>query len=307
MDLSFQLCLSPGVGVPSSWEVPQKAGLELSWGEQATIRLCLGPRRWVPLGKGLNSSRLPSLPQVSPRERGEGWRGALWTGQPRADAHGHQLLLPSEGTRGPVGSRLRQVLLFLNPALQRRPCPERAAGRRRLPDPFGCTRRRHTVTWGGGRWGWGPDLGRSDVTLQRGPAPCPQPTRGRLPLPTPGPARHPCNLIPAAATGTAGWDRLSPLRRWLGAAPPSSPPRVPPPRLEKGGRSASPHPHDPLLPSASPPGLQFFVAFPCPLRPDRPPYNLRPCVSGERASWRPFGLTTFHGWVPWGPVPGVKV
>lgn len=52
MDLSFQLCLSPGVGVPGSWEGPQKAGLELSWVELATVWLCLGQRCWVPLGRG---------------------------------------------------------------------------------------------------------------------------------------------------------------------------------------------------------------------------------------------------------------
>lgn len=193
-------------------------------------------------------------------------------------------------------------------ALQRRPCPERAAGGRRLPDPFGCTRRRHTVTWGGGRWGWGPDLGRSNVTLQRGPAPCPQPTRGRLPLPTPGPARHPCNLIPAAATGTAGWDRLSPLRRWLGAAPPSSPPRGVPPPPWRGGVAVPLL--TPMTRSSPRPPLQDCSSlwpFPVPSGRTGHPTTFVPVSLEREPPGRPFGLTTFHGWVPWGPVPGVRV
>lgn len=137
--------------------------------------------------------------------------------------------------------RLRQVLRFLNRMFQRRPCPERVAEGRGLPNPFGCTCRHHTVTWGGGRWGWGPNLGRSDVTLQRGPAPAPSQPEAASPLPTPGPARHPCNLIPEAAAGTAGWDRLSPPPL-PGGCPPKLSSLVPPPAWRRGVAVPSPPP-----------------------------------------------------------------
>lgn len=321
-DPSFQLCLSPGAGVPGSWGVPQKAGLELSRAEQATIWLSLGQRRWVPLGKGW-----APLIQVSPREWGVGGRWLCGPDSPGWTQTGRQLLL-MDGTRGPVGLPPTAGFMRLSLRWGVRGGGSALSGWRESagsPIPLAAPPTPH-CNLGAGGGGWQVWVGTRPGARRRQPPvrarPLPQPTRGRRPLPTPGPARHPCNLIPAAAAlGQLAWTGcLHPAAGWGLPAQALLPPSPHP--AGRRGVTVPPKPI-PMTSSSPEPPLQDFSLcglFPVPSgrgpRQANRPYNLRPHISApstyqvpgpERgASWEVLGLTVCHGGVPWGPGPRVR-
>lgn len=144
---SFQLCLSPGVGAPSSWEGPQTTGLpssltqslEPSWAVAGPQPGCAWEGRRDPVGTGADPRASPlASPGISePRAWGRG--GGRGSADPTARSGRTKATAapsPYEGTRRLHGSLTR--------ASQPPPCPERVGRGRGLPNPFACTPRHPT-------------------------------------------------------------------------------------------------------------------------------------------------------------------
>lgn len=184
-------------------------GLEPGWADAGPLTGCAWER-----GSGSQWARVP-YPSASPRLP---LRPSMpWAGEaPSADSttasrRTKVTAAPSlsYGTKGPVGAGAHGRFYG---SLTERPnsspalsgCGQGRGSRIPLAGPpdtplsptqLGCP-----------QVGVGIQFRPSHVTLQQGPAPRSQPTRGRLLLPTPCPARHPCNLIPASQASRPGLD-----------------------------------------------------------------------------------------------------